>query len=443
MQIAFEISVILALLVVNGVFSMSEIAVVTARRSRLDHRASEGDARARAAAELKDEPTDFLSTVQIGITLVGILAGAFGGARLAAPLATLLSRVGWLAPYAETVAFALVVGVITYLTLIIGELVPKRVAMANPERVAGLIAHPMQRLARVAHPLVALLSGSTNALARLLGVHGDDEPMVTEEDIRALIAQGARAGVVQETEEDILERVFYLGDRQVRAVMVPRPDVEWIESTASAEAMREALAHSNHAGFLVCEGDVDHVRGVVRATDLLAQCLTGAPLDLTPLLRQPHFVPATMPVLQLLQRFRASEVHLAVALDEFGTVQGMVTLYDLLADLVADVPGLVSQRDSDIVRRDDGSWLVDGTVPLEDVEMAVGTAVLPPGRTRGSRTLGGLVFATLGRVPHEGDVVRVGGFQLEVVDMDGRRVDRVLMHPIVEAAGELSEPPEP
>lgn len=427
MLILFESLAILLLLVANGLFAMSEIAVVTARQSRLVSRADSGDERALAAVALKAEPTDFLSAVQIGITLVGILAGALGGARLSRHLAEQLSAISWLAPYADTVAFVLIVGVITYFTLVFGELVPKRIAMANPEGIAIRVARPMQRLATITRPFVALLSASTNAIARIFGVGSVEESEVTEQDIRALIAQGARAGVVHETEEDILERVFYVGDRQVRAVMTPRPDIDWIEANDTAETIRGSLVGSGHSRLLVCEGDVDHVKGVVRVTDLLAQCLSGGPLDVESLLREPHFVPANMPVLQLLQRFRQSEVHMAVALDEYGSVQGVVTLNDILDDLVADVPGLVGRRASDIVRREDGSWLVDGTVPLEDVEVAIGTRLLPRGQARGSRTLGGLVLERLGKVPNVGDTVQLTGFVLEVVDMDGRRVDRVLV----------------
>jgi putative hemolysin len=426
-MIAFEIAAILVLLVLNGIFAMSEIAVVTARPTRLARRAEEGDQRAAAAAALKEEPTEFLSAVQIGITLVGILAGAFGGARLAGHLAEPLSRIGWLAPYANTVAFVLIVGAITYLTLVIGELVPKRVALSNPEGIASRIARPMQRLARLAKPLVILLSASTNGITRLMGVKPSEEPDVTEQDIRALIAQGARSGVVHETEEDILERVFYVGDRQVRAVMTPRPDIDWVEATASAADLRKALGTTGRSRVLVCESDVDQVRGVVRATDLLSQCLEGGPVDLAALMREPHFVPASMPVLQLLQRFGQSEVRLAIALDEFGSVQGVVTLNDILNDLVADVPGLSGRRATDIVRREDGSWLIDGTVSIEDVEQAVGEKILPFTRPRGSRTLGGLMLERIGRVPREGDIVELTEFKLEVVDMDGRRVDRVLV----------------
>lgn len=435
MSIVVEIVVILLLLVANGAFAMSEIAVVTARSSRLTARAESGDERAKAVLLLKQEPTDFLSAVQIGITLVGILAGAFGGARLAARLEGPLSQIAWLAPYAGALSFVLVVGAVTYFSLVIGELVPKQVALSDPEGIAGRIARPMRRLAAITRPLVAVLSASTNALTRLVGVRQPAGPEVTEQDIRAMIAQGARAGIVHETEEDILERVFYVGDRQVRAVMTPRPDIDWIEAGAPVEEIREILTRTPRARFLVCEGDVDHVRGIVLASDLLLQCLGGGPIDLNGLLRPAQFVPASMPVLQLLQRFRQSEVHMALALDEYGSVQGVITLNDILADLVADVPGLPSRRHHDIVSRDDGSWLIDGTTPIEDVELALGARLLAPGEVRGSRTLGGLMLERLGRVPSEGESVRIGRWRLEVVDMDGRRVDRILVQP-VPAAGD-------
>ena len=227
--------------------------------------------------------------------------------------------------------------------------------------------------------------------------------------------------------EDILERVFYVGDRQVRAVMTPRPDIRWVEATAAPTEIREALGDVGRSRVLVCDGDIDHVVGVVRATDLLAQCLDGGPVDLASLERQPPFVPASMPVLQLLQKFGQSDVRLAVALDEFGSVQGVVTLNDILNDLVADVPGLSPRRAADIVRRDDGSWLIDGTVSLDDVEQAIGEKLFPITRARGSRTLGGLMLERMGRVPMEGDAIEIGTFRLEVMDMDGRRVDRVLI----------------
>jgi putative hemolysin len=233
--------------------------------------------------------------------------------------------------------------------------------------------------------------------------------------------------------------VFYVGDRQVRNVMTPRPDVDWIDTTAAVADIRQAMAERSHSRLLVCEGDIDHVRGVVRATDLLLQCLDGKALDVQPLLRQPHFVPMSMPVLQLLQQFRQSEVQMAIALDEFGSVQGVITLDDILGDLVADVPGLAAGRAADLVRRDDGSWLVDGTVQIDDVEHAIEDRLLPVGRARGSRTLGGLILERLGRVPAVGESVDLGRWRLEVVDLDGRRVDRILVQRMAIPADE-SEP---
>ncbi|HLV25746.1 MAG TPA: hemolysin family protein [Gemmatimonadales bacterium] len=426
MSVALEIALILALLVANGMFAMSEIAVVTSREGRLRARADQGDPKAAAVLDLKDEPTDFLSTVQIGITLIGVLAGAFGGARLSGYLAEPLARIGWLAPYAGTTAFILVVGSITYLSLVIGELVPKRIALGNPETIASRLAGPMKRLSRLTHPLVQLLSASTSAVTRLLGIEASDEADVTEEDIRALIAQGAKSGVVHELEEDILERVFLIGDRQVRSVMTPRHELVWVPPDASVTDIQAALETSTRTGLIVCEGSIDDVLGIVNHGDLLAKCLAGEPLNLTDLLVQPHFVPESLPLLRLLRMFRQSNLQVAMALGELGSVVGVVTLSDIMDDLVADIPGAIAQ-DSDIVQRADGSWLVDGTVPLEDVERELGESLFPTDDVRRSRTLGGLLLNDLGRVPREGDAVSHGDFILEVVDMDGRRVDRVLI----------------
>ena len=425
--IALEIVVVLLLLVVNGLLAMSEIAVVTARRFRLERRAAQGDARARVAAELASEPTQFLSTVQIGITLVGILAGAFGGATIAGVLDDHFEHVPGLGPYSETLSLAIVVLAITYLSLIIGELVPKRVALNDPDGIAVRVARPMRTLARVASPAVRLLSASTNLALRLLRVRDAGEPKVTEEEIRALIAQGAVSGAVLEAEQDILERALLLGNREVTAVMTPRPDLEWIDRQASPEEVRAQILGSLRSRFLVCDGSVERVVGVVRAKELLARCLRGDPLDLAPLLRPPLFVPSTMPVMRLLETFRQSEVRVAVVLDEYGSLEGLVTMNDILEELVADVPGRPEADEPDIVPRDEGGWLVDGAVAVDDLLRELGIEAPEVPERRGYRTLGGLVMAELGRVPKVGEHFEWAGQRFEVVDMDGRRIDRVLV----------------
>lgn len=430
--IATEVAVILALLLVNGVFSMSEMAVVAARKTRLEHRAEEGDRGAAAALDLAAHPNAFLSTVQVGITLVGVLAGAFGGAGLSRVLAAHFARVAWLAPYAEPAALGVVVAVITYFSLIIGELVPKRVALSNPERVAALVARPMRLVARVGSPLVSLLTGSTNMVFRLLGIPVSSEAGVTEQDIRAMVEQGAESGAVEPVEHEIVENAFRLGDRQVTGIMTPRPDVRWLDAAAAPETLRaelaEQLADARGSRLLVCEETVEQVLGVVHAEDLLARCLAGQPLDrdgLLAVLQQPLFVPGTMPAFALLRTFRETRQDVAVALDEFGGVQGVVMIDDIVEAVMGDLPERGEPDAPEIVRQSDGGWLADGDAPMDDLELALDLTPTGAEERRGYHTLGGLVLTRLGRVPRSGDAFDYGGHRFAVVAMEGRRVGSV------------------
>ena len=423
--IALELSIILLLLVINGVFAMSEMAVVAARKTRLEHRAEEGDAGARAALDLAAHPTNFLSTVQFGITLVGVLAGAFGGAGISEALAASFADVPWLAPYAEPVAFTLVVAAITYLSLILGELVPKRIALGNPERVASLVARPMRIVSKVGAPLVGVLTGSTNLVFRMLGVRATTDPGVTEQDIRAMVEQGAEAGVVQTAEHAIVENAFRLGDRQVGSIMTPRPDLAWIEIADALAGLREHLARVGRPRVLVCEGDVDNVLGVVHAEDLLARCLAGDPFDLRAAMHQPLFVPETMPVFQLLEEFRKSRLQVAVTLDEYGGVLGMVTVDDIVEALVGDLPERGEAGEPEIVREPDGTWVVDGAVAVEDLTAALDVDLPEDEERRDYRTVAGLVLTRLGHLPTVGEQVDVGDLHLQVAEMEGRRIAQV------------------
>lgn len=430
--IATDILLILLLLLVNGVFSMSEMAVVAARRTRLEHRAEEGDAGAAAALDLAAHPTGFLSTVQVGITLVGVLAGAFGGAGIAEVLALSLRDVPWLAPYATPVAFGIVVGAITYLSLIIGELVPKRIALSDPERIASIVSRPMRMVARVGSPLVRLLTASTNFVFRLLGLGASSEPGVTEHDIRALVEQGAESGVVQEAEREIVENAFRLGDRAANAVMTPRPDVAWVDLADDAASIRARLVLAARDRFLVCEGELDRVVGLVHAEDLLVRCVSGnavADADaLRAIARPPVFVPETMPAFRLLETFRRTRQHAAVVLDEYGAVAGIATLDDLLEALLGEVPGGDAESHAAMVRRADGAWLVDASTPVEDVENRLDLEI-PDAERAGYLTLGGFVMARLGQLPNVGDAFDWSGRRVEVVAMDGRRIATVLISP--------------
>lgn len=426
-DILTELAIILLLLALNGVFAMSELAIVTARKVRLEQRADDGDRGAWAALKLAQDPTQFLSTVQVGITLIGVLAGAFGGATIAEKLGELFADVPALAQYGDALGLVIVVAGITYLSLLIGELVPKRVALSHPERVAALVARPMRVLSRVAGPLVALLTGPTNLVLRLFGLRVSSEPSITVDEIRSLVEQGAESGVVEGAEHKMVEGVFRLGDRLVSDLMTPRTALDWIDVADAPERVREQLLAQLKSRYVVCEGRVDNVVGIVFAEDLLAQCLTGQPLDLRAVLWQPLYVPGTMPALTLLEQIRTARQQVAVVLDEYGGLQGVVFSDDLVQTVVGDVP-LTDESDTPpISRRSENAWLMRGSVPLEDVESALDLDEIPVATRAGVRTLGGLVMALLGRVPTVGDVVQWDGMRAEVVAMDGRRIEHVMV----------------
>jgi putative hemolysin len=425
--IATEILIVLLLLVLNGVFAMSELAIVTARKLRLEQRAEDGDSGARAALALAQDPTQFLSTVQVGITLIGVLAGAFGGATIADKLALGLARIPAITPYADAVALAIVVTALTYLSLLIGELVPKRVALSQPERVASLVARPMRVLSRVAAPLVALLTGPTNLLLRVFGIRVSTEPSITVQEIRALIEQGAEIGAVEGSEHEMVEGVFRLGDRHVADVMTPRTRIEWIDVSEPADVIRAQMIKQGAHRYLVCEGEIDNVVGVAHAEDLLVRCLEGAPFDVRAVLSQPLYVPAAMTALDLLDQFRKSRQYAAIALDEFGGLQGVVMLDDLVEAVLGELPERDESTVPAIERRDDHMWVMQGSVPIEDVEAILDLAEIPADTRRGVRTLGGFVMTMLGRVPAVGDVVEWDGIRMTVDAMDGRRIEQLVV----------------
>jgi len=406
---------------------MSEIAVVAARKVRLQQRAEDGDERARTALELAHDPNKFLSTVQFGITLVGVLAGAYGGATIAETLAEPIATVPQLAPYAEGIALGLVVTVITVLSLVIGELVPKRIALNSPEAIASWVARPMILLSKVGGPVVGALTAATNLVLRVFGVKGEAEPNLTEDEIKALISQGAETGAVGATEENIVQRVFQLGDQRVAAIMTPRPDIEWIDVDASEEELREFLASHSHTQFVVCHGGLDEVLGIVWSADLLPIAFQGSRLDLRSLVREALFVPDSMPAVQLLESFRSSHKHVALVMDEYGAVEGLVTVTDLLTAIVGDLPADASEAQGAFVSRADGSWLVDGSAQMEEVTTYFGLDGLPEDEAGAYHTIGGFVMARLGRVPKAADAFEWGGMRFEVMDMDGRRIDKVLV----------------
>ncbi len=421
-----ELLIILLLIVANSVFAMSEAALLSARKARLQQRANQGDRRAAAALELANQPSTFLATVQIGITLIGILAGAFGGAAIASSLAEALRSVPFLAPSAEPLAFGLVVLLTTYLSLIIGELVPKRLALTNPERIIGLVAAPMRLLSRLAAPLVRFLDGSTNLVLILLGARASTEPEVTEEEIRVMIAQGTQAGTFEEAERELVDGVFRLADVRVDALMTPRTEVTWFDVNEPIESVRDKLVKSGKSRFPVARGSLDDVIGVVRAKDLLGRALANEPFDLTACLQPPLFVPESLTALKLLNRFRDANTHIALIIDEYGGLRGVVTIADVLAEIVGGIY-LEETSEPEVVQREDGSWLVDGMIMIDELAELFPMLRLPDESEREYQTLGGYLMSQFGRIPQVSDVYEADGLRFEIVDMDGYRVDRVLV----------------
>jgi putative hemolysin len=433
-DITFEIVFIIVLLIANGLFSMSEMAVVSARKARLQKRAGDGDKGAKVALELAGNPGSFLSTVQIGITLVGILAGAFGGATIAEKLAPPLKSFPAIEPYADKISFGLVVLIITYLSLVIGELIPKRLALHSPEKIASKVAAPMKKLSALTSPLVKLLEGSTNGLLRLFGLRESSEPPVTEDEIKVLIEQGIRAGVFEEAERDLIERTFHLGDRTVSELMVPRPDIVFLDLDDPPEVIKEVVSRNRLSRYPVIQGAADNVVGVVRAKDLLASEFADQPFDLKAVMVPALYIPDTMPAFKAIEMFKSSRRHMAMVIDEHGGVEGLVTINNVLDALVGDIPSMDEQEEQPVVRREDGSFLLDGALSVDQLKQTLRIKHLPGEEDGGFLTLGGFLMARLGRVPAVADQVEFDGWRFEVVDMDRRRVDKALASPVEKAS---------
>lgn len=418
---------ILLLIVLNGLLAMSEIAIVSARKVRLQQRADSGKRGAKAALSLAEQPTRFLSTVQVGITLIGILAGALGGAQVSQHLAILLRQIVWLRPYSQGLALAIVVVVTSYLSLVIGELVPKRLALAHAEGIASAVAGPMRFVSVLLAPAVHLLSASTDLIIRLLGIRPSSEPPVTEEEIRDLIDQGTEAGVFQAVEQDMVEGVLELDNLRVNSLMTPRPDIAWIDIDDPPELNQRKITDSQYSRFLVARGSLDEVLGEVQARDLLARSLSCEPFDLGAALRPPLYVPETMPVLKVLEAFKQSGTQMATVLDEYGGVQGIVTLTDIMKAIIGDLPSAEDLAEPQVVQREDGSWLMDGMLPIDGLKDRLHLETLP-GEDQGLyQTLAGFVMTQLGNIPDPADHFVWAGFRFEVMDMDGPRVDKLLV----------------
>lgn len=426
----FEFLIVLLLIVLNGLLAMSELAVVSARTSRLQQRAADHVRGAQTAVELAENPNRFLSTVQIGITLIGIVTGAFGGATLSGPLSSLLGKIPGLSSYSEQISVFVVVVFITYLSLIIGELVPKRLALQQPETVACLVAPPMKVLSRVASPAVAFLAISSDFAIRLLGIKAANEPAVTEEEVDLLLAQGAEAGIFHESERKMVAGVFDIGDRSANELMTPRHAIDFLDLRQPDEVNRKVMAERPHNFYPVCEGSSDNVVGVVATRELWRRQVNGEPADLRAAMEPALFVPEITSILPIIDQMRHQRSSIAIVVDEYGGVEGLLTLNDVLSDLVGEIDDPHRTNVKGGVRRDDGSWLLDGVFPAHEIRELFNVDELPGENEGRFETLGGLVMDQLGSIPSPADAFTWSTFRFEVVDMDGIRIDKVLVSPI-------------
>jgi len=425
--IAFEISAIFLLLIANGIFAMSEIAIVTARKSRLQELANNGKAKARAALDLANNPNRFLSTVQVGITLVGILAGAFGGGAIREWLATQLHSIPIIAPYSRSLALGIVVITITYFSVIVGELVPKRLALGHPESIAMFMAPVMRLLLAVGAPLVHLFTFSTDLVFRLVGKRFDERTVVSEEEITTLLQQGTEAGVFHETEQEMVEAVFQLGDMSARGLMTTRTQIIWLDLNDSVEEIRAKLSDSGHSRFPVCEGSLDNVVGIVQAKDLLTNLLSGKNVELKATMQPADFAPKSMTALQLLDHIKKTSSHIVLVVDEYGGTEGLLTHHDILEAIAGDMPLGTTPIEPKAVQRKDGSWLLDGMLSVEEFKELFHIEDLPGEKKDSFQTLGGFLFTQMGRVPSVAESFEWNTLRFEIVDMDGKRIDKVLV----------------
>lgn len=422
-----QLVILFLLILVNGLLSMAEIAIVSARKSRLQQQADRGDEPALIALRLAQDPTRFLSTVQIGITLVGVLTSVFGGAKISSHLSAQLSQISALAPYSEAISLTVVVLLITYFTLILGELAPKQIGLNNPEKIARRMAIPMSNLSKITAPLVSLLSKSTILILRLLRFSSSHEPDVTDDDVKALLQQGTRSGVFEAVEEDMVEGVFRLSDQHIGTLMTPRSEVVWIDlEDPLAESYRK-IVDGKFSRFPIANGSLDEWIGVVQSKDLLAQLLTGNPVDFMADLITPIVVPEASLALNVLEKFKESGVHIAFVVDEFGTLQGLVTIFDILEAIVGEIPTSGEPEEIGAVRREDGSWLVDGKLTISDFKEIFHLHNLPDEQRGYYQTVAGFVITQLGNIPAVADSFEYAGLRFEIVDMDGYRVDKIIV----------------
>jgi putative hemolysin len=428
MPVYINILIIFVLFFFNAIFAMYEIAMVAARKTRLEQKVEEGS---KGAADtlflLKDSNQQYLSTVQIMITMIDTLAGGIGGANLAGPLADLMRHVSWLAPQADLIALIIVVGIITYFSIVMGELIPKRLAVSKPEGVVIRLSPMIRFMTKIFKPITKLLSASTNFGIKFLRINTDKGPSITEEEIRSYLEQGRDIGVIEEAEREMVSGIFRLGDRRVEALMTPRLEMAWIDINAPMHEIWNHIQNTPHSRVPVADGDLDKVLGYIQIRDMLGMSPDDPDFNLKDYIKEPIYVPENMAALKALDNFQVSGVHMAMVVDEFGGITGMVTDYDILEAIVGEIPEDGSDKDFLAVQRDDGSWLFDGLIVIDQLKELLNISEMPGEEKAGFQTLSGFVMSQLGRIPKTGAKFTCGDYQYEVVDMDGRRIDRVLV----------------
>lgn len=421
MSIGSEIVVILILVLINGVLAMSEAALVASRKARLQQKESEGNKSASVAIKLLEDPNIFLSAVQIGITLIGVLAGAVGGATISETLAVALAGVPYIGEYSESISLGIVVLTITVLSLWLGELVPKRLGINSPERIAIVVAGPVLFISKVFSPFIKLMSNATNFVLRLIGVNPSNEPPITEEELQMLIMQGTQAGVFEEAEQDMVEGIFSLGDQRVYSLMTPRTEIVWLDVSDTTEEILEKISNSPYSRFPVRQDSLEKIVGIVKSRDLLVTSLSNKKINLKELAQPAFYIPETMLASRALEMLKKNNTELLLVIDEFGGVQGLLTINDILEEIVGDMEGEEPQA----TQRQDGSWLLDGMLEVDEFKEIFHLSSLP--HEGEYETLSGFVMASLGRIPQTTDHFEWHNLRFEVIDMDGRRVDKVLV----------------
>ena len=424
-----QIALLFVLILINGLFSMTETAIVSSRRARLQTHLENGDQRAQTLLDLLDNPNDLFSTIQIAITLISVITGAIGAQTFSPYLVDILIRIPVLKPIAQPLSLLLISSLITYFSIVLGELIPKRIATNNPEKIAMAMCRPISILSKIFLPVVRILSLSTEAGLRLIGIRENEESQVSEDEIKVMIEQGKQDGVFEENEQDIVESVFRLSDQTVDALMTPRTELDWIDLEEPVEESLKEIAASTYHYFPLVRGNPDNVLGVISSKALLDAYIRQDPIDLEKIAEPPIFVPESKPALSLLDDLKASESNFAVVLDEYGGFSGMITPYDLLNELVGDVTNIGEEPndEEDILVRDDGSWSFDGMVDIEEFKETIGVKELPDENRIGYQTLAGFILSLTGSIPSAGYSFDWNNFHFEIVDMDGLRIDRVFV----------------